>query len=235
MTGLNLPAAFRELSTPLLADACVRLGLPLRIAPRGIRPVVAGSTFAGPALPVRHYGSVDIFLEAMSQAQGGEILVIDNAGRTDEGCIGDLTALEARASGLGGIVVWGCHRDTGELVQIGFPVFSFGCWPAGPTRLLPRPADALTSALLGELMIDRQDCAFADDDGVLFIEQSRVRDALSTAREIWETERRQAEKIWEGLTLRQQLQFDEYLARRAANPAYTFRQHLKSRGGAIEE
>jgi APA family basic amino acid/polyamine antiporter len=31
--------------------------------------------------------------------------VIDNAGRRDEGCIGDLTVLEARAAGLAGIVV----------------------------------------------------------------------------------------------------------------------------------
>jgi regulator of RNase E activity RraA len=43
---------------------------------------------AGRVLPVRHYGSVDIFLEAMGTAQRGDILVIDNQGRMDEGCIG---------------------------------------------------------------------------------------------------------------------------------------------------
>jgi regulator of RNase E activity RraA len=59
-----------------------------------------------------HYGSVDIFLEAMGTAKPGDILVIDNQGRMDEGCIGDLTTLEAQACGLAGIIVWGCHRDT---------------------------------------------------------------------------------------------------------------------------
>jgi regulator of RNase E activity RraA len=29
----------------------------------------------------------------------------------DEGCIGDLTVLEAKASGLGGIIVWGCIME----------------------------------------------------------------------------------------------------------------------------
>jgi len=47
------------------------------------------SHIAGRVLPVRHYGSVDVFLEAMGMAQPGDILVIDKGGRMDEGCIGD--------------------------------------------------------------------------------------------------------------------------------------------------
>src|ERR1700732_5437439 len=103
---------FADLSTPLIADAALRLRLPLRIAPSGIEPILAGSRLAGYALPVKHFGSVDVFLEAMAAANPGDILVIDNNGRMDEGCIGDLTVLEAQASGLGGIVGWGTHRDT---------------------------------------------------------------------------------------------------------------------------
>ena len=39
--------AFAGLSTPLVADACVRCGVPLRAAPAGIRAVVAGQRVAG--------------------------------------------------------------------------------------------------------------------------------------------------------------------------------------------
>src|SRR5689334_11970532 len=105
---------FAALSTPLLADASLRLKLPIRIAPPGIGPVIADTKIAGPALPVRHYGSVDIFLEAMETSQPGQVLVIDNGGRLDESCIGDLTALEAQHCGLAGMIVWGLHRDTPE-------------------------------------------------------------------------------------------------------------------------
>ncbi len=235
MNNQDLHAQFSELSTPLLADACLRLELPLRLAPPGIHPVPEGSHIAGRVLPVRHYGSVDIFLEAMGAARQGDVLVIDNGARMDEGCIGDLTALEARACGLAGIVVWGCHRDTVELVQIGFPIFSYGTYPAGPRRLDPREPEALNVARFGDFGVTESDIVFADADGVLFAPGRQAAELFSTARTIWEKERRQAQAIQAGKKLREQLRFEEYLARRAADVTYTFRQHLRVIGGAIEE
>jgi 4-hydroxy-4-methyl-2-oxoglutarate aldolase len=235
MNNQQLNETFSELSTPLIADACLRLKTPLRLAPAGIHPLTMESRIAGRALPARHYGSVDIFLEAMGLAQPGDILVIDNQGRMDEGCIGDLTALEAQAWGLAGIIVWGAHRDTVELHQIGFPVFTYGTCPAGPQRLDSRHPHALISAQFGEFTLTSEDAVFADADGVLFAPTQRAEEVLSTAHTIWQRERRQAEKIRAGNKLREQLRFDEYLARRSADDAYTFRQHLRTIGGAIEE
>lgn len=235
MNNQQLTSRFAELSTPLLADACLRLRLSLRIAPPGIHPLRPESHVAGRVLPVRHYGSVDIFLEGMGRAQQGDILVIDNGGRTDEGCIGDLTALEAQACGLAGIVLWGCHRDTPELIQIGFPVFSYGTYPAGPQRLDPRDPEALSTARFGDFAVTQEDVVFADRDGVLFAPGQQAEEVLSTAHSIWQKERRQAQGIQAGQKLREQLRFDEYLAKRAADAAYTFRQHLRGIGGAIEE
>jgi 4-hydroxy-4-methyl-2-oxoglutarate aldolase len=226
---------FAELSTPVMADAAVRLRLPLRIAPSGIRPVISGSRFAGYALPVKHFGSVDVFLEVMTTANPGDILVIDNGGRRDEGCIGDLTVLEARANGLSGIVVWGSHRDTPQLQQIGFPVFSYGSCASGPQRLEERSEDALRMAGFGDFEVRKSDVVFADDDGCVFTSGNEVEQLLRVARGIWQTERQQAERIDAGEMLRQQLGFAEYLRKRSSNPDYTFRQHLRERGGAIEE
>jgi len=231
----KLSEEFAELSTPLIADACVRLRASLRLAQAGIRPLIPGSQIAGRVIPVRHYGSVDIFLEAFEAAQPGSILVIDNEGREDEGCIGDLTVLEAQAAGLAGIVLWGLHRDTAELLTIGFPVFSYGSYPAGPRRLDARASEALMSARLGEVTVTGDDVVLADTDGVIFVESEQLEEVLATARTIWQRERHQADAVRAGQTLREQLRFADYLAKRAAKPEYTFREHLREAGGAIED
>jgi 4-hydroxy-4-methyl-2-oxoglutarate aldolase len=235
MNNQQLSEAFAALSTPLITDAALRLQVPVRIAPFGIKPVLPNSRVAGHVLAAKHFGSVDVFLEAIESSAPGDVLVIDNNGRTDECCIGDLTALEAQAGQLSGIIVWGAHRDTPELRQAGLPIFSYGSWPSGPQRLDQRTDDALRMAHFGELAVTKADCVFADDDGCIFVAREAVEDVLRTAHKIWETERSQAEKIRGGNPLREQLQFGEYLGKRAADPSYTFRQHLRDIGGAIEE
>ncbi|GAA3399016.1 RraA family protein [Streptomyces roseoviridis] len=227
---------FAELSTPLVADACVRLGVPLRAAPAGVVPVVPGRRVAGRVLPVRHYGSVDVFLEAFTtHAVPGDVLVVDNEGRRDEACIGDLAVLEAKAAGLAGVVVWGLHRDTADLVEIDMPVYSYGAHAPGPVRLDPRGPEALRTARFGEHTVGADDVVLADDDGVLFVAADRAEAVLDIAETIFRTERNQATRIRAGETLREQTRFDEYLRRRAEDPEYTFRRHLRRIGGAIEE
>jgi 4-hydroxy-4-methyl-2-oxoglutarate aldolase len=224
------------LSTPLVADACVRLGVPPRAAPAGIRAVVPGSPLlAGRALPARHSGSVDVFLEAFTAARPGDVLVVDNGGRLDEACIGDLTVLEARSAGVQALVVWGLHRDTAELVEIGVPVFSYGSLPFGPPGAGERDPEALTSARVGPHLVGADDVVLADDDGVLFVGGDRLAEVLALARRISATEREQARRIDAGSSLRDQTAFDDYLARRRDDPEYTFRQHLRRVGGAVEE
>ena len=235
MKNAPLPEKFAELSTPLVLDAALRLKIPFRVAPFGIAPIASGMRTAGRVLPAQHFGSVDVFLEAMEAAQPGDVLTIDNAGRRDEGCIGDLTALEAQATGLAAILVWGTHRDTPELRQIGFPIWSYGSCPSGPQRLDPRTADALVGARFGDFEVTNSDVVFADDDGCVFIKANSADAVLESAREIWQRERAQADAIRSGETLRTQLRFAVYLAKHSADPTYTFRKHLRVLGGAIEE
>ena len=136
--------------------------------------------------------------------------------------------------GLGGIAVWGFHRDTLQLIKIGFPVFSYGSYPAGPKRAYPRGSDALTTARFGDFKLTADDVVFGDDDGVVFALLQDIEDIISLARKIAETEQRQAENIKNGKTLSQQIKFDDFLKNRSKNSAYTLREHLQKIGGAIE-
>jgi regulator of RNase E activity RraA len=222
-------------TTPQFADACLRLGVEPLVAPPGIVSIVAGVALHGPALPVRHAGSVDVFLEVLATAEPGDVLVIDNDGRHDEGCIGDLTVLEAMHRGIAGIVVWGRHRDTAELHALGLPVFSLGAVPTGPRRIDPRPDDVFACARIGELYIMREHHVVGDADGVLFLPRGRLDELLTVARQIAATEAAQSERLRAGEPLYEQLGMKEYLEHRAEDPDYTFRDHLGRTGGAIEE
>jgi len=227
--------AFSWLATALVADACVRLGVDVRVGPAGLRPAAGTGSIAGRVLPARHSGSVDTFLEAIDHSVPGDILVIDNAGSLDEGCVGDLVTLEAVAAGLAGVVVWGAHRDSAELRAIGLPVFSLGACPAGPRRTDVPPPDALAVAHVGAHVVSPDDWAFADDDGVVFVASGRVDAVLDTASSIHARERQQAAEVRSGISLRSQLRFHEYIVARSLRPDLTFREHLRTIGGAIEE
>jgi regulator of RNase E activity RraA len=221
-------------STPFFADACTALRLPVRPGPPHMRPLIAGSRVAGSVCPAHHAGSVDVFLEAIARASRGDVLVIDNTGRLDEGCIGDLVAGEAQAAGLAGIVVWGAHRDSAAIRALGIPVWSLGTCPVGPQELRTRSVHALEAASVGPSTVTRDDVIFADEDGVVFVASAHAPRVVATAREIAVRELAQAARLAAGELLRRQFDLEAYVDRRRADPAYTFREHLKARGGAIE-
>lgn len=217
-----------------VADALVRLGLPVRLAPASIRRAVPGEPVAGLAVTVRHFGSVDVFLEAYETAAPGGVLVIDNEGRVDEACIGDLTVAEAKLAGFLAIVLWGYHRDAAALPGIGLPVWSLGALPAGPRAPRANDGDPFAKAKVGDLVVTAADIVVADDDGVVFVDAARWPEVEAIAAKLVADESRQAELIGRGTSLRSQLDFAGYLARRSDDPAYTLRQHLLEQGGAIE-
>jgi len=78
------------------------------------------------------------------------------------------------------------------------------------------------------------DYIFADDDGVVVVASEQLPRIVETARDIAAREGAQAERLLKGELLRTQLDLDGYVARRATDPSYTFRDHLRSTGGAIE-
>ena len=221
-------------TTPFIADACVQLSLPVRVGPFGLRPNIAGSKVAGQARPARHAGSTDVFLEAIAASRKGDVLVIDNGGRHDEGCIGDLVVGEAFMSGMAGTICWGTHRDTGAILAFGAKVWSLGTCPNGPLELRKRVATALEAANLGSVTVTLDDYVFADDDGVVVVSAGDVSRVIDAARDIAQREGAQAVRLMKGELLRQQLDLEKYVSRRQADPDFTFREHLKSFGGAIE-
>lgn len=231
---MNSPLQGFDWTTPFIVDACAQLSLPVRVGPFGLTCNFPGSRVAGPARPARHAGSVDVFLEAIAASKKGDVLVVDNGGRRDEGCIGDLVVGEAFMSGIAGIVCWGTHRDTGAIHAIGARVWSLGTCPNGPLEVRKRSETALVAATVGSVTVTPDDYMFADDDGVAVVATANLSRVIEAAKDIAAREGAHAERLMKGELLRSQFQLHQYVTKRQADPAYTFRDHLKSFGGAIE-
>ncbi|MGY2488856.1 RraA family protein [Cupriavidus sp. CP313] len=235
MEPVQLQRTYLGLTTPHVADACMRLGILVRCAPADTRPLWSSTHLVGRVCPARHYGSVDVFLEAIERSNPGDVLVVDNSGRRDEACVGDLVTLEAREAGLSGIVIWGLHRDSSELRTIRLPLFSLGALPTGPQRLDTGANPDILSATFGQHIVTPDDFVLGDDDGVIFVPLERAAEVAELATTIRDTERLQAARMHLGTSFRKQARFEEYLAARRSDPSLTFRQHLRSIGGAVEE
>lgn len=219
--------------TAAVADASIRLSIPVRVAPVSLRPLLPGAAFAGPAAPVTHLGSVDVILEVIDDAEPGSVLVVDNGGRLDEACVGDLMLLEAQRAGFTGVVVWGQHRDTAQLREIGLPLHSLGANPFGPRRV-PPAGRAMRGAFLDGAGVSPDDWVVADDDGVLLLGVDRRDEVLELAAEIQRIESAQAALMRGGTSLREQLDFAGYRERQATDPSLTLRKYLLERGNAVE-
>jgi hypothetical protein len=74
----------------------------------------------------------------------------------------------------------------------------------------------------------------ADEDGVVVLAAADHSAIRERALEIRATEGAQAELVRRGTSLREQLGLEDFKQARDRDPALTFRQHLRARGGAIE-
>ncbi|MGO4301424.1 RraA family protein [Leifsonia sp. RAF41] len=220
-------------ATAAVADAAVRLGIAVGTAPVSLLPLLPGRPFAGPAAPVTHLGSVDVLLETIDDAPVGAVLVVDNGGRDDEACVGDLMLLEAATAGMSGAVIWGRHRDSAQLRAIGLPVFSRGAHPFGPRRV-PPAGTAMRSAFLDGVAVTPDHWIVADDDGVLVLAAGDRERLFAEASRIQTVEGAQADRMRGGSSLRDQLDFARYRREQAADPTLTLRRYLAENGGAIE-
>src|SRR5687768_45880 len=119
-----------KLDTGAVSDALDQLGL--KGATYGIRPAWPCPRIAGPAVTVKAIPvgltppAQHINIHAITEAATGSVLVIDDGGRTDVACMGDLQSLSAKLGGLSGAVIDGACRDIDAVRDIGFPMFTRG-------------------------------------------------------------------------------------------------------------
>ncbi|MHB1390725.1 MAG: 3-hexulose-6-phosphate synthase [Thermoleophilia bacterium] len=195
-TGEDILQVLQMVSTANITDAMHRSGdIP------GLRPVYSGIRMAGPAVTVRTYpGDWAKPVEAIDQANPGDVLVID-AGGTGAAVWGELATHSARERRLAGVVINGAVRDTPEIRELGFPAFSSSVSPAAGE---PKGFGEINVPItISRVKINPGDWLAGDDDGVVVIPKARCAEVANRAMDVLERENRLRKEIQDGSTLSQ--------------------------------
>jgi 4-hydroxy-4-methyl-2-oxoglutarate aldolase len=156
-------------ASSILADVAGRRGaLDGRIAPLTPKTRLAGTAFT---VEVRAGDNLMIHA-AMQLAKPGDVLIIDGKGDTTCALMGTIMMNACVQLGITGVVIDAAVRDSEEIVEMGFPVYSVGTNPNGPTKFVPGRINHPVS--VGGVTVHPGDLVIGDADGVTIIEREKA-------------------------------------------------------------
>ncbi|GAA3846867.1 4-carboxy-4-hydroxy-2-oxoadipate aldolase/oxaloacetate decarboxylase [Streptomyces coacervatus] len=146
-----------------------------------IKPVDPAMSLCGPAFTVRCAPRDNIMLQvAIAHAQPGDVIVVSAGEYAEAGSFGDVLANACVAKGLGGLVTDTGVRDTRELRELGFPVFSFSVCMKGTVKETVGPM--AEPVLIGGEIVNPGDVVRADADGVVVVRRDDVAEVISKSQ-----------------------------------------------------
>ncbi len=172
----ELVAQAAEFQAAILADVAGRRG-----AMHGrIQALHPRMKVAGPALTVEVRPGDNLMIHAaIALAKPGDVLVIDGKGDQTSALMGTIMMTACKQRGIAGVIVDGAVRDSLEIDEMDFPVFSVGTNPNGPTKNIGgRIGHAIGC---GGVAVRPGDLVVADADGVVVIDRDRVSGLLPLA------------------------------------------------------
>jgi 4-hydroxy-4-methyl-2-oxoglutarate aldolase len=144
--------------------------------------VIPGSRAAGPARTVRCGQDDNLMVHAaVAEAEPGEVLVLTMPEPRPIALVGDLLATQAKGRGVVALLVDAAVRDIEELRELGLPVWSRYVRVRGADKKVPGTIGEPVE--VGGATIRQGDVVVLDADGVVVVEQERVDEVLTAARE----------------------------------------------------
>lgn len=194
---------FRTLSTATVSDALDRLALPG--SAHGLAPLGTGQRMVGRAFTIRYVpvgaepGTVGDYIDDITP---GQVVVLDNGGRTDCTVWGDILTAVAHDRGVAGTVIHGVCRDVTRALDAGYPIYSVGRFMrTGKDRV--EVSGINVPVAVGDAKAEPGDLVVGDDDGVVIVPAAHVDEVGELAARIDEHEGKILADALGGATLRQ--------------------------------
>ncbi len=199
----DIVSKFKDMDTTCLSDAMDRLGI--RCGCEGILPLFPGAKTVGRAFTVRYRpcgvvkGTVGDFLDDVLP---GQVVVIDNSGRTYGTVWGDIMTFYAQKRGIAGTVIDGVCRDLPRVLSARYPLFTRSRFMVtGKDRVELDGINVPVS--VSDVQVRPGDIVVGDDTGVVVVPYDRAEEVWQAASEIDATEQKILSLLEEGITLRE--------------------------------
>lgn len=192
---------FKLLGTSVVSDSMDSLGLKGCI--KNIHSKSGCGHFCGTAFTVRYEpedgngGGLGSFVE---QVEPGQVVILDNYGRTDCTVWGGLTSTYAMHHGFAATVINGVFRDSDAVRGLGYNIFAIGsCMSTGKGRT--RCVEIGGRLCISGVSINAGDIILGDGDGVICVPIELAEKVLSVAKEYEEADLAVEKAVTNGMGL----------------------------------
>jgi 4-hydroxy-4-methyl-2-oxoglutarate aldolase len=147
-----------------------------------LRPIQQGTRLAGTAVTVSSHPGDNLMIHAAVEVcQEGDVLVVASTAPSTHGVFGELLASSLMARGVRALVTDAGVRDTAELREIGFAVWSQHVSCQGTVKASAGSVNV--PVVLGQVVVNPGDVVCGDDDGVVVVARDEAAWALERSRE----------------------------------------------------
>lgn len=177
-TPLDVVDGLAPIGTATVHEAIGRRGY---VGPE-LQPIQQRTRVAGNAVTVlSHPGDNMMIHAAVEVCEPGDMLVVTTTAPSTHGMFGDLLATSLLQRGVRGLVIDAGVRDTADLREMGFPVWTRHVSCQGTVKATPGSVNV--PVVLGGIIVHPGDVVCADDDGVVVVGRSEADWALDKSNE----------------------------------------------------
>lgn len=143
-------------------------------------------------------------LKALEMGQAGDMIVVDAGGDTETSVCGGLMGGLAKNRGIRGMIVDGAGRDTDELEDINWPIWTRAITARGTHTMISGRKEELSinvPVACGGVVVNPGDFIVADIIGVIVVPLADAKNVLKLAREQADREQNTREWVAKGKTV----------------------------------